>query len=85
MATLIRNGHAGELREAVYKMKKDGKLGNTKLSASKYEITETGDKVWLTASNKEDSQNDAIGNAILEKINALETVINNNQVNLTDD
>lgn len=85
MATLIRNGHVGELREAVYKMKKDGKLGSTKLSASKYEITETGDKVWLTASNKEDSQNDAIGNAILEKINALETVINNNQVNLTDD
>lgn len=85
MATLIRNGHVAELRAEVEKMRKAGKLGNTKLSASKYAKTEEGDTVWLTTDNRAESQNDAIANAMLEKITALETIINNNRINLTDD
>ena len=85
MAHLIRNGHGNELRAEVEKLKKSGKLGSTKLSASKYEQTEKGDRVWLTTEKKEESQNDAIANAILEKINALETVINNNRIGLSDE
>jgi hypothetical protein len=85
MAHLIRNGHGNELRAEVEKLKKSGKLGSTKLSASKYEETEKGDRVWLTTEKKEESQNDAIANAILEKINALETVINNNRIGLSDE
>ena len=85
MATLIRNGHSSELRAEVEKMRKAGKLGNTKLSSSKYAKTEEGDTVWLTTDNQAESQNDAIANAMLEKITALETIINNNRINLTDD
>ena len=85
MATLIRNGHSSELRAEVEKMRKAGKLGKTKLSASKYAKTEEGDTVWLTTDNQAESQNDAIANAMLEKITALETIINNNRINLTDD
>lgn len=85
LATLIRNGHANELRAEIEKLNKKGKLGNTKLSASKYETDENGEKVWLTTENKEESQNDAIAKAMLEKINALEAVINNNRVGLTDE
>ena len=85
MATLIRNGHGNELRAEIEKMKKEGKLGKTKLSASKYEIDEKGDRVWLTTDNKEESQNDVIANAMLEKVNALEAVINNNRIGLSDE
>ena len=85
MATLIRNGHSSELRTEVEKMRKAGKLGNTKLSSSKYAKTEEGEPVWLTTDNKTESQNDAIANAMLEKITALETIINNNRINLTDE
>lgn len=85
MATLIRNGHASELRAEVEKLRKEGKLGHTTLSSSKFEKDDSGNTVWLTTNNQADSQNDAIANAILEKITALETIINNNRVNLTED
>lgn len=84
IATLIRNGHANELRAEIEKLKKSGKLASTTLSASKYEEDSNGDKVWLTTSDKNESQNDAVGNAMLEKVNALEAVINNNRVGLSD-
>ena len=83
--TLIRNGHANELRSMVKEMMKKGKLGNTKLSASKYETDEKGNQVWLTTDNIAESQNNAIGNAILYKINALEEVINQNRIGLSDE
>lgn len=85
LATLIRNGHVGELRDEVEKLRKKGKLGSTKLSASDYEITSKGKMVWLTTNNEEDSQNQKIADLINDKITAIDTVINNNQVGLTDD
>ena len=85
LQTLIRNGHANELRSMVREMQGKGKLGSTKLSASKYETDEKGNQVWLTTDNKAESQNDAIGNAILDKINALEEVINQNRIGLSDE
>jgi hypothetical protein len=85
IATLIRNGHGNELRAEIAKFKKEGKLANTKLSASKYEIKDDGEKVWLTTDKKEESQNDAVANAMLEKVNALEAVINNNRIGLSDE
>lgn len=85
MATLIRNGHANELRNEVEKLKKNGKIGSTTLSASKYEKNDKDEYVWLTTENKSESQNDAIANAMLEKINALEAVINNNRIGLSDE
>lgn len=85
LATLIRNGHIGELRDEVEKLRKKGKLGSTKLSASDYETTSTGENVWLTTNNEADSQNQKIADLINDKITALDTVINNNQVGLNDD
>lgn len=85
LATLIRNGHIGELRDEVEKLRKKGKLGSTKLSASNYETTSTGENVWLTTNNEKDSQNQKIADIINDKITAIDTVINNNQVGLTDD
>ena len=85
LATLIRNGHIGELRDEVEKLRKKGKLGSTKLSASDYETTSKGKNVWLTTNNEKDSQNQKIADLINDKITALDTVINNNQAGLTDD
>ena len=85
MATLIRNGHANELRAEIEKLKKDGKIGSTALSASKYGTNEKGEKIWLTTDKKEESQNDAMANAMLEKVNALEAIINNNRIGLSDE
>jgi len=55
LATLIRNGHVDELRDEVEKLRKKGKLGSRKLSASDYETTSTGENVWLTTNNEADS------------------------------
>lgn len=85
LATLIRNGHIGELRDEVEKLRKKGKLGSTKLSASDYETTSKGENVWLTTNNEADSQNQKIADLINDKITAIDTVINNNQVGLNDD
>ena len=85
LATLIRNGHIGELRNEVEKLRKKGKLGSTKLSASNYETTSKGKIVWLTTNNEKDSWNQKIADLINDKITAIDTVINNNQVGLTDD
>jgi hypothetical protein len=85
LATLIRNGHIGELRDEVEKLRKKGKLGSTKLSASNYETTSKGKIVWLTTNNEKDSWNQKIADLVNDKITAIDTVINNNQVGLTDD
>lgn len=90
MAALIRNGHAKELRDQVEYLRKKGKLGSTNLSGTKYSETVddkgniTG-RVWLTAENASDSQNEIIAKHLNNKITALEAVINNNELNLSDD
>ena len=83
LITLIRNGHVADLKSTLQQMKEDGKAGDTKLSA---DLTTSGDsKAFLTAENKEKSQNDFIADQVANKINILEGVLNNNQVNLDDD
>lgn len=90
MAALIRNGHAKELRDQVEYLRKNGKLGSTNLSGTKYSETVddkgniTG-RVWLTAENASDSQNEIIAKHLNNKITTLEAVINNNELNLSDD
>ena len=85
IATLIRNGHIGDLRDVLEKMKSKGKLGDTKLSASEYELDKDGKPIWLTTKDKKQSQNEAIANMINDKITAIEAVLKNNQVGLSDD
>ena len=90
MAALIRNGHAKELRDQVEYLRKNGKLGSTNLSGTKYSetIDDKGNitgRVWLTAENASDSQNEIIAKHLNNKITTLEAVINNNELNLSDD
>lgn len=85
LVTLIRNGHANELKDVLAQLKKKNKIGSTKLSAKNYATTKEGDSVWLTTQNKAESQNDVIADMIYDKIVSLEAIINNNQVNLSDE
>lgn len=90
MAALIRNGHAQELRDYIETLRKKGKLGSSNLSGTKYtEVTDdegnvTG-RTWLTAENAKDSQNELIAKHLNNKITAIEAVINNNELGLSDD
>ena len=89
MAVLIRNGHAQELRNEIEKLRKKGKLGSTNLSGTKYDSVkdENGNVVsrtWLTAEDASDTQNELIAKHINNKINAIEAIINNNELGLSD-
>lgn len=90
MAVLIRNGHAQELRNEVEKLRKKGKLGSTNLSGTKYDSVKDDagnitSRTWLTASNADDTQNELIAKHINNKINAIEAIINNNELGLSDE
>lgn len=90
MAALIRNGHAQELRDYVETLRKKGKLGSTNLSGTKYTETTDDDgnitgRTWLTADDISDSQNEIIAKHLNNKITAIEAVINNNEIGLSDD
>lgn len=84
LVTLIRNGHIGDLKDALQEMKDAGKIGSTKISGRLVEKDENGKPVWLSAKSKEDSQNNVIANLVEDKINALDAIINNNQIGLDD-
>lgn len=89
MAVLIRNGHAQELRNEIEKLRKKGKLGSTNLSGTKYDSVkdENGNvisRTWLTAEDASDTQNELIAKHINNKINAIEAIINNNELGLSD-
>jgi hypothetical protein len=59
---LIANNKTGEVLKELDKWKKAGKFGSKNLSISKYEYDESGNRVYLTAENEEDSQNTHIYN-----------------------
>lgn len=84
LVTLIRNGHIGELRDALQKMKDEGKIASTKISGRLTDKDDKGNPVWLTASSIEDSQNNVIAQLVEDKINAIDAIINNNQIGLDD-
>lgn len=84
MVTLIRNGHVGELRDALQKMKDEGKIASTKISGRLVDKDDKGNPVWLSASSAEDSQNNVIAQLVEDKINAIDAIINNNQIGLDD-
>ena len=86
MIYLIRNRKANQLRKELERWHQKGKLGNTNLSGSKYELVKDGDKTTIAykeASDK-DSQNDVIYNQILDVINKVETVLDEERLNISD-
>ena len=81
---LVSNNKTNELLKELEKWKDNGKLGSTTLSASKYEQTDNGDLVYLTAENEKDSQNTAVYNRLKESILQLENILNTEKVNLNE-
>lgn len=84
---LIRNGKSDQLRKELHKLHEKGKLGSTALSGSNYELVKDGDKtniVYKEASSN-DSQNDIIYRQILDVISKIETVLDEEKLNISDE
>lgn len=85
LAYLIRNKKTGEIIEELDKMKKNGLLGNRNLSATKFEKDENGNIKWLSPTEEADNQNEASYRLIRGYIQSLDAVLNQNNMNLSDD
>ena len=82
---LVRNGRTKEIKDQINDWKEKGKFGSVNLSATKYTTDNEGNRTYLTADSKEDSQNDFIADQILNTVNQVDAIINANQLNLTED
>lgn len=82
---LVRNGKTNELLSTLEEWRNKGKLGNTKLSATKSEKDSSGKDVYLTANSKSDSQNEYIYNRIKETILQLDALLNANNAKLDEE
>ena len=82
---LISNNKTQEVLKELDKWKSSGKFGSKTLSASKYELDNEGNPVFLTAENEDDSQNTYIYNRIKESVLQLEHMLNYTKTNLSED
>lgn len=82
---LIANNRTPEVLEELDRWKAAGKFGSKTLSASKYERDASGNPVFLTAENEDDSQNTFIYNRIKEAVLQLEHTLNYTKTNLSED
>lgn len=86
MLELIRDNKADILRKIVKEEGSKGKAGSSKLSGTKYHRdSESKEVTWLSAEKEQDSQNQAVVNKVLEKINSLEAILIGNNAKLNDD
>lgn len=81
---LLRQGRKSEILAEVDRLKRDGKLGSRNLSF-RTTTDENGNSVYLTATDEKDSQSEYIYNTLKNTINQLDLVLNENQINLTED
>ena len=81
---LLRQGKKDEIFAELDKLRNQGKLGSKNLS---YNTTkdENGNDVYLSASNENESQSDYIYNTLRKTINQLDMILNENQLNLSED
>lgn len=81
---LLRQGKKDEILSEINKLRKQGKLGSKTLS---YKTTQDkdGNLVYLTADNEGDSQSQYIYDTLVKTINQLDFILNDNQVNLSED
>ena len=75
LVDLINDGRAQELRNIVKGYVSKGRAGNTKISGLQYSQDDAGNITWLSTDKSEESQNQQVGNRVLEKINSLEAAI----------
>lgn len=81
---LVRNGKTKEALKTLDEWRDKGKLGSTSLSIETA-IDKSGKKVFLSADDNRESQNDFVYKRIKESILQLEGIINENQAKLSDD
>ena len=81
---LIRNHKKADLMKELDRLHNQGKLGSTELSYET-EKGEDGKGYFITADENHMSQNDYIYQKLQEVYNHLDTIINNNQVGLSED
>lgn len=81
---LLRQGRKKELLTEFKRLHDKGRLGSTELS---YNTTtdETGKQVYLTADANNKSQNDYIYDILVKTTNQLDLILNENQLNLSED
>ena len=81
---LLRQGKKDEILSEINKLRKQGRLGSKTLS---YKTTQdkNGNLVYLTADNEGDSQSQYIYDTLVKTINQLDFILNDNQVNLSED
>lgn len=82
---LVRNKKTKDLLQELKQWKDKGKLGSKNLSATKYELDDKGNRIYLTADSESDSQNEFIYNRMRESILQLDNIINENNVGLGED
>lgn len=85
LVALINDGRAQELRNLVKSYVSKGRAGNTKISGLQYSQDEAGNITWLSTDKSEESQNQQVGNRVLEKINSLEAAIVGSGTKLNQD
>lgn len=85
LVDLINDGRAQELRNIVKGYVSKGRAGNTKISGLQYSQDDAGNITWLSTDKSEESQNQQVGNRVLEKINSLEAAIVGSGTKLSQD
>ena len=81
---LLRQGKKDEILNELTTLKKQGKLGSNTLA---YNTTtdSNGNQVYLTANDQNESQSQYIYNTLTKTINQLDFILNDNNINLSDD
>ena len=79
---LIGQGKKDELINEFKKLRDSGQLGSKTLS---YDVAEDGSNTYLTASDKHKSQADSNYEGLVSIINQLDMILNNNNINLSED
>lgn len=82
---LVRNGKTNEVLSTLEDWRNKGKLGSTKLSATKSEKDSSGNNVYLTTDSKSDSQNEYIYNRIKETVLQLDALLSANGTKLNEE
>lgn len=87
MIYLIRNSRGDRLRSELKSWHNKGKLGSTSLSAIDHELAsdESGVIVNYKSAKEGESHNDIVYNQVLNLINRIESILGEENLNITDD
>jgi hypothetical protein len=81
---LVSNGKTDELIKEINTLEKKGKLGNTRLSATRMETDAKGNLVYLTTTKDDVSQNQYIADKLRSSVYQLDAILNSTGTKLSD-